>query len=131
MTRACSGTRNDDAEEFHRETCGIRNAGDDTLNEIRRCIARSFFSLGDWARWKRREYSDEAVAAVEGRFWHGYIGKIFDDWGYIEGEDHFFEEEHNDMELQWLGHPFIQDRIQFLEIIEPKPEVIRGELVSF
>ena len=75
----------------------VSQVHDDVVDEIRSYIAKYSFCLEDWARWKKRGYSDEETRlSVESRFEYGYIGWTSNGWGYIE--DEVVEENDNDQE---------------------------------
>jgi hypothetical protein len=98
---------------------------DDVLDEIRSNIAKYLFCLEDWARWKKRGYSDEeACLSVESWFEDGYIGRTSNGWGYIEDEvveENDKDEERVELEENWMGNLFVYGRAQFITILHAAP----------
>ena len=84
------------------------------------CAYFVLFCIGDWARWKRRGYSEEDTnQAVESLFEQGYIGQTSNGWRYIEDDiDEDYEQERVESRVNWMGHLFVFGRTQFITALQ-------------
>ena len=103
------------------DTMFAGDALDRSLDASRRSIAKSLFCIEDWTIWTKRGYNDEdASSAVEDRFEHGRMNRTANGWTYTEDSDDD-SERGDELEVSWMGHLFVFDRIQFRTILSAAP----------